>query len=168
HFYIRKTKTDVRDAYLIAQVIRIDSPDETPFLKDDLLQLRHLESLRFSFLDHCSVLKHKVISLLVLIFPEYERVFADYFGLSSTEILLNAPLTEDLLDIDTQKLADLLNQVSKGRYGESRARAKANQLQDSALDSFGITVGLDGFKLQIKLLLEQIKLIEDHLKIIEE
>src|SRR5699024_4931403 len=57
---------------------------------------------------------------------------------------------------------------SKGRYGESRARAKANQLQDSALDSFGITVGLDGFKLQIKLLLEQIKLIEDHLKIIEE
>src|SRR5699024_2113296 len=26
HFYIRKTKTDVSDAYLIAQVIRIDSP----------------------------------------------------------------------------------------------------------------------------------------------
>src|SRR5699024_12351005 len=77
-------------------------------------------------------------------------------------------LPEDLLDIDTQKLADLLNQVSKGRYGESRARAKANQLQDSALDSFGITVGLDGFKLQIKLQLEQIKLIEDHLKIIKE
>src|SRR5699024_7562457 len=56
----------------------------------------------------------------------------------------------------------------KGRYAESRAMAKANQLQDSAVDSFGITVGLDGFKLQFKLLLEQIKLIEDHLKIIEE
>src|SRR5699024_4752452 len=98
----------------------------------------------------------------------YERVFADVFGLSSTEILLNAPLPEALLDIDTQKLADLLNQVSNGRYGESRTRAKANPLQDSGLDSFGITVGLDGFKLQIKLLLEQIKLIEDHLKIIEE
>src|SRR5699024_9181239 len=96
------------------------------------------------------------------------RDFADVFGLSSTEILLNAPLPEDLLDIDTQKLADLLNQVSKGRYGESRARAKANQLQDSALDSFDITVGFDGFKLQITLLIEQIKLIEDHLKIIAE
>src|SRR5699024_3148836 len=141
HFYIRKTKTDVRDAYLIAQVIRIDSPDETPFLEDDLLELRHLESLRLSFVDQCSDLKRKVISLLDQVFPEYERVFADVFGLSSTEILLNAPLPEDLLDIDTQKLADLLSQVSKGRYGESRARAKAHQLQDSAFNSFGITVG---------------------------
>src|SRR5699024_4259559 len=131
HFYIRKTKTEVRDAYLIAQVIRIDSPDETPYIEDDLLELRPLERLRFCFVDQCSDLKRKVISLLDQVFPEYERVFADVFGLSSTEVLLNAPLPEDLLDIDTQKLADLLNQVSKGRYGESRARAKANQLQDS-------------------------------------
>src|SRR5699024_10335826 len=100
--------------------------------------------------------------------PEYERVFADVFGLSSTEELLNSLLLEYLLDIDTQELADLLNQVCNVRCGETRAIAKANQIQDSALDSFGITVGLDGFKLQIKLLLEQIKLIEDHLKIIEE
>src|SRR5699024_7752618 len=100
--------------------------------------------------------------------PEDERVFGDVFVLSSPELLLNAPLPEDLLDIDTQTMADILNQVSKGRYGESRAMAKAYQLQDSALNSFGTTVGLDGFKLQIKLLLEQIKLIEDHLKIIEE
>src|SRR5699024_4629592 len=142
--------------------------DETPFLEDDLLEVRHLESVRFSFVDQCSDLKRKVISLLDQVFPEYERVFADGFGLSSTEILLHAACPEALLDMDTQKLADLLTQVSKGRYGASTARAKANHLPDSALDSFGITVGLDGFKLQIKLLLEQIKLIEDHLKIIEE
>lgn len=167
HFYIRKTKTDVSDAYLIAQVIRIDSPDETPFLEDDLLQLRHLERLRYSFVDQCSDLKRKVISLLDQVFPEYEKIFSDVFGMSSTEVLLHSPLPEDLLNIDTKKLADLLNRVSKGRYGESRALTKANQIQESALDSFGITVGTDVFKLQIKLLLEQIKLIEDHLKTIE-
>ncbi|MGM8366747.1 IS110 family transposase [Virgibacillus sp. W0181] len=167
HFYIRKTKTDVSDAYLIGQVIRIDSPDETPFLEEDLLQLRHLERLRFSFVDQCSDLKRKVISLLDQVFPEYEQIFSDVFGMSSTEVLLHSPLPEDLLNIDTNKLADLLNRVSKGRYGEARALTKANQLQDSALDSFGITVGLDAFKLQIKLLLEQIKLIEDHLKTLE-
>src|SRR5699024_3441217 len=71
------------------------------------------------------------------------------------------------LHIDTKKLADLLNRVSKGRYGEDRAFTKANQIQESASDSFGITVGSDVFKLQIKLLLEQIKLIENHLKTIE-
>src|SRR5699024_10782609 len=107
-FYIRKTKTDVRDAYLIAQVIRIDSPNETPFLQADLLELRHVERLRFSFVNQCSDLKRKIISLLNQVFPEYEKVFSNIFGLSSTEVLLNAPLPEDLLDIDTQKLADLL------------------------------------------------------------
>lgn len=168
YFYIRKTKTDVSDAYLIAQVIRIDSPDETPFLEEDLLQLRHLERLRFSFVDQCSDLKRKVISLLDQVFPEYEQIFSDVFGVSSTEVLLHSPLPEDLLSIDTQKLADLLNQVSKGRFGDSRAFTKASQIQESALDSFGITVGSDVFKLQIKLLLEQIKLIEDHLKTIEQ
>ena len=75
HFYIRKTKTDVSDAYLIAQVIRIDSPDATPFLEADLLRLRHLERLRFSFVDQCSELKNKVISLLDQVFPEYEKIF---------------------------------------------------------------------------------------------
>ena len=168
HFYIRKTKTDVSDAYLIAQVIRIDSPDETPFLEEDLLELKHLERLRFSFVDQCSDLKRKVISLLDQVFPEYEQIFSDVFGLSSTEVLLHSPLPEDLLKIDTRKLADLLNRVSKGRYGENRAFAKANQLQENALDSFGITVGSDVFKLQIKLLLEQIKLIENHLTTIEQ
>lgn len=58
-------------------------------------------------------------------------------------MLLNSPLPEDLLHIDTQKMADLLNKVSKGRYGESRSLTKANQIQESALVSFGITVGSD-------------------------
>src|SRR5690625_1777954 len=72
HFYIRKTKTDVKDAYLIAQVIRIDSPDETPFIEEDLLRLRHLERLRYSFVDQASDMKRKIVSLLDQVFPEYE------------------------------------------------------------------------------------------------
>src|SRR5699024_12541671 len=48
-FYIRKTKTDVRDAYLIVQVIRIDSPDATRYLRDVLLEITPLARLRISF-----------------------------------------------------------------------------------------------------------------------
>lgn len=167
HFYIRKTKNDTKDAYLIAQVIRIDSPDETPFMEEDLLRLRHLERLRYSFVDQSSDLKRKVISLLDQVFPEYEQVFSDVFGKSSTELLLHAPLPEDLLEIETAKLASFLNQVSKGRFGESRAHDKATQLQANALNTFGIDIATDVFKLQIKLLLEQINLIEQHLEQLE-
>lgn len=167
HFYIRKTKTDTKDAYLIAQVIRIDSPKETPFIEEELLRLRHLERLRYSFVDQSSDLKRKVISLLDQVFPEYEQFFSDVFGKSSTELLLHSPLPEDLLEIDVEKLATLLNQVSKGRYGKSRSLNKAHLLHDSALNTFGVDIATDVFKLQIKLLLEQIHLIEQHLKEIE-
>jgi len=164
HFYIRKTKTDVSDAYLIAQVIRIDSPEETPFVEEDLLELRHLERLRYSFVDQCSDLKRKVISLLDQVFPEYEQIFSDVFGKSSTEVLLHSPLPEDLLQLDTEKLAELL---SKGRLGKTKAFNKANQIRESALNTFGISMGTDVFKLQIQLLLEQISLIEKHLEKME-
>src|SRR5690625_7215433 len=80
---------------------------------------------------------------------------------------MHYPLPEDILQIDTNKLAELLNNVSKGRYGDKRALTKANQIRESALNSFGITVGTDVFKIQIKLLLEQINLFEEHLKQIE-
>lgn len=168
NFYLRKTKNDVKDAYLIAQVIRIDSPDETPFIKEDLLKLRHLERLRYSFVDQVSDIKRKVISLLDQVFPEYEQLFSDTFRKSSTEVLMNYTLPEDLLEIDPQELANLLQEASNGRYGESRALKKADQLRESALNTFGITIGTDVFKLQIQLLLEQIQLIEKHLKEIEE
>lgn len=119
NFYLRKTKNDVKDAYLIAQVIRIDSPDETPFIKEDLLKLRHLERLRYSFVDQVSDIKRKVISLLDQVFPEYEQLFSDTFSKSSTEVLMNYTLPEDLLEIDPQELANLLQEASNGRYGES-------------------------------------------------
>lgn len=167
HFYIRKTKNDTKDAYLIAQVIRIDSPKETPFIEEDLLRLRHLERLRYSFVDQSSDLKRKVISLLDQVFPEYEQIFSNVFGKSSTEVLLHSPLPEDLLEIEVDKLASLVNQVSNGRYGKSRSLNKAHLLHDSALNTFGIDIATDVFKLQIKLLLEQIHLIEQHLKEIE-
>ena len=42
------------------------------FIEEDLLQLRHLERLRYSFVDQSSDLKRKIISLLDQVFPEYE------------------------------------------------------------------------------------------------
>lgn len=119
-------------------------------------------------MDQVSDIKRKVISLLDQVFPEYEQLFSDTFSKSSTEVLMNYTLPEDLLEIDPQELANLLQEASNGRYGESRALKKADQLRESALNTFGITIGTDVFKLQIQLLLEQIQLIEKHLKEIEE
>ncbi|MFD2655682.1 IS110 family transposase, partial [Gracilibacillus thailandensis] len=87
NFYIRKTKTDTRDAFLIAQVIRIDAPEATPFIEEYLLQIRQLERLRYSLVDQSSDIKRKIIALLDQVFPEYEELFSEVFGASSSELL---------------------------------------------------------------------------------
>lgn len=168
HFYIRKTKTDIRDAYLIAQVIRMDAPEETPFVEEDLMRLRQLERFRYGLVDQISDIKRKVITVLDQVFPEYDQVFSDIFGKSSKELLLQSPLPEDLLDVDTDILADLLNQVSQQRLGHMRATQKAEQVKQLATDTFGIALGTDVFKLQIQLMIEQIQLLEQQLKTVEE
>src|SRR5690625_4494069 len=81
---------------------------------------------------------------------------------------MNYTLPEEILEVNTKKLVNLLMKASNGRFGESRALNKANQIRESALNTFGITIGTDVFKLQIQLLLEQIQLIEKHLLEIEQ
>jgi transposase len=163
NFYIRKTKTDTVDALLIAQVIRMDRPDPTQLLDEDLLRIKKLERFRYSIVDQSSDIKRKVIACLDQVFPEYESIFSDIFGKSSTTLLLDSPLPEDLLDIHSSQLADILNEASLGRLGEQRSTEKANEIKELALDSFGISFATDVFKLEIQHHLQQLDLLEKQL-----
>jgi len=166
-FYIRKTKTDTVDAVLIAQVIRLDLPDATKLPSEDIFQLKQLERFRYSLVDRTSELKNKVIACLDQVFPEYDKLFSDTFGCSSTQVLLQSPLPEDLLQIDTSKLIELINSASGKRLGEVRSETKAIQLKELAASSFGVSIATDVFKLEIQLMLEQIALLENQLNKVE-
>ncbi|HAB0008820.1 TPA_asm: IS110 family transposase [Listeria monocytogenes] len=166
-FYLRKTKTDKTDAVLIAQVIRMDLPEETAFPQEDILQLKQLERMRYSVVDNTSDLKRKIIALLDQVFPEYEKLFSNVFGKTSTQVLLESPLPEDLLMIDSKQLAELMITASNGRLSSTRAEQKTKELHTYAHDSFGISIASDVFKFQIQLLLEQIQLMEKQIHQIE-
>lgn len=168
NFYIRKTKTDTIDAVLIAQVIRMDLPDPAHLPSEDIVRLKQLSRFRYSIVDQTSDLKRKVIASLDQVFPEYEKLFSDMFGKSSTQLLLQSPLPEDILEIDSKKLIELLNRSSNGRLTIEKSAAKVQQLKELAKDSFGIRVATDTYKLQIQLLLQQILVLEEQLKTVEE
>lgn len=159
-FYIRKTKTDAIDAVLIAQVIRMDLPEKTSLPTEDIFRLKQLERFRYSLVDSSSDLKRKIITCLDQVFPEYEKIFSDIFGSSSTEILLNSPLPEDILQLDTELLIETIHLVSKKRFGIERSEKKVMKLKELASNSFGISIAADVFKLEIQIMLEQIRLIE--------
>lgn len=107
-FYIRKTKTDTVDAVLIAQIIMLDMSEKTTLPTEDTFRLKQLERFRYSLVDSTSNLKRKIIACLDQVFPEYDKIFSNIFGNSSKQVLLHAPLLEDILQLDTRLLSETI------------------------------------------------------------
>ena len=134
NFYIRQTKTDQVDSFLVAEVIRFGRFSQTLLAEPNLIALRQLCRYRFSLVDQISDVKRKVICLLDQVFPEYESLFSDLFGTSSRQMLADFSSPEEFLAVDTEKLASLLRQASHGRFG----MCQAQRIQDAARHSFGV------------------------------
>lgn len=156
NMYIRQSKNDSIDAFIIAEVIRFGRFTTTSLAEEDMLALRNLSRFRLFQVDTVADLKRKTISLLDQVFPEYARLFSDTFGKSSLELLSSSCTPEEILAMDTEKLISILNSASKGRLGSD----KANEIKSVANESFGIKLALDSFSFEIKQLIEQIKFIE--------
>ena len=145
--YIRQTKNDSKDSFVIAQIMRF----------------RQLSRYRLFLVDDCSDWKRKVICLLDQVFPEYSKLFSDTFGATSKELLLKYPTPEEMLSVSTTKLSNFISKCSHGRHG----RMKAEEIQTAAQNSFGIKFAANAFSFQIKQMIEQIKFIEAQLEELE-
>jgi transposase len=157
--YIRQQKNDSRDSFIVAEVIRFGRFCETTVAPADLYALRELCRHRFYVVDSVSDIKRKVIALLDQVFPEYESLFTDTFGKTSLELLSEYTTPEEILNVDTDKLAETINTASHGRFGFK----KASEIQDAARNSFGILLAVDSIALLIRQYIEQIKFVEQQI-----
>lgn len=163
NLYIRRSKTDKKDSFIIADIARINRMPQTRLADENILKLQTLSRLRFELIDQITALKARVIGVMDRIFPEYESIFSNVFIKTSRELLKNASSPEEILEFDLSELTQSLNKSSKGRFDE----VKAKEIRSKAANSFGITLGLDAFTLEIKLLLAQIEFIEAQIETID-
>ncbi|WP_338938365.1 IS110 family transposase [Fusobacterium nucleatum] len=161
--YIRKTKNDSKDSYIIAQIMRFDEFSSSSISDENIFAIRQLSRYRSSLVDECSNWKRKVITILDQVFPEYSDLFSDTFGVTSKEVLSKYPLPENMLEVSTKELTSLLNKASKGRFGIG----KAQEIKEYATKSFGISFAKETFSFQIKQIINQISFIESQLKELE-
>lgn len=139
--YIRQTKNDSKDSFIIAQVMRFGQYSATTLSEENIVAMRQLSRYRLALVDSCGDCKRRVIALLDQVFPEYDKLFSDTFGSTSKELLLKYPTPEDMLSISTRKLTTLLTKASHGRFGES----KAKEIRTVAADSFGVGFAKNAF-----------------------
>ena len=161
--YIRKTKNDSKDSYIIAQIMRFGEFSSSSISDENIFAIRQLSRYRSSLVDECSNWKRKVITILDQVFPEYSDLFSDTFGVTSKELLSKYPLPENMLEVSTKELTSLLNKASKGRFGIG----KAQEIKEYATKSFGIYFAKETFSFQIKQIINQISFIESQLKELE-
>lgn len=157
---IRKTKTDRKDAVLIADVLRFGRYTETVLPEENLLQLRELSRCRVGQVELVGNLKRKILGILDRIFPEFASCFSTVFGKAPTELLQEYADPEELANCDVEQLVKILEKQSRGRHSETKAR----ELKEKAAKSVGVRMALDALKFELKLLLQQMDFIKTQIK----
>lgn len=164
NLYIRKAKTDQKDSFILADLLRLGRAGSTQLASETILQLQSLSRLRFEFVRQIGGLKNKVLAILDRIFPEYPECFSNVFIKTSRELLKEFSSPEDLADVDLMELTAFLQEHSRGRLGIERAE----RIQKLAKGTFGVSIAMDAFTLELRLLLQQIEFIEEQITEIEE
>lgn len=160
---IRRTKTDSRDSWVIAELLRTNAAHASYVPEQWVQQVRELARFRFGLVDQVGDLKRQLIAVLDRVFPEFEKLFSDPFIRSARELLKTAPLPEEILKFDLSELSALLAGASRGKFKD----AKASEVKKAAGCSVGARFCQDTARLKIRCLLEHIEFIEDQIADIE-
>lgn len=161
--YIRQSKTDARDSFIIAEVIRFGKYSESNVPQEKLFALRELTRNRYFMVDSVSDLKRKTTALIDQVFPEYEKLFSNNFGVSSMALLLKYPTPEKLKNVSLQSLAKLLSKASNGYFG----LGKAKEVKETAKSTFGVIDNCGIYATLISTYIKQILFIQEQVKEID-
>ena len=131
-----KPKSDVRDAYVIAERLRFGRLP-SPFLPNELYQpLQRLTRFRCHLMDQITREKNYFLSFLFLKFSEYQNLdpFSNTFGAASQAVLTDYLTVDEIVATPVEELVGLL--VREGRNHFSSPEAIAAAVKMAARDSY--------------------------------
>jgi transposase len=128
---LRKTKTDKKDAFVIAQFLVTNGNTLVQRAAPSLISdLRDLSRQRESLVDEMTSLKIEIKQLLNITFPELEHM-AGIFTKSILKLLQRYPSAFTLRDADVGELSQMLIADSYGRKREAFAAELIKAAQSS-------------------------------------
>ena len=141
-FYIQPTKTDPKDAFVIASILRYGKVKPTILPPENIQRLKRIVRYRRFLTDEMAQVKNKIRCMLDEVFPEYQSApfFSNLFGQTSRALLKMAPIPAKILALPIESWAEYLFSHSKGRLGWERAWEKANLIYQAARSSVGSKV----------------------------
>ena len=159
------TKSDKKDALTIARLVR-DGRFFDPYLPQDVYaELRVLTNARVSVLKRNSALKNTITAILDEYFPEIRNVFKyPLKGKASRQILKTCPFPAFILRMGEENVLKEIKKAVKKTVGIKKVR----QLIQTAQNSIGVDYGLEGARMRLKWLLDELEQIEKQLLEVEQ
>lgn len=158
---MRRTKTDLVDAYLIADFLRVEHPEEVASSPGGLSDLRRLTRLRSELVKHRTALKNRMAAAVDVLFPELPPLLGGLWSASCRKVLELWPNPFELALVPEHDLADVLRISSRGRRGLSDART----VQSVARCSIGRCDPCAAF--EIRSILRSVSSLDEEIKRLE-
>ena len=161
--YIRQTKNDSRDSFLIAEVIRFGQFTTTSLADENLLAMRQLCRYRDSVITDRAQIKLRINTILEQIFPEYERLFSDLWGSTSIGILETYITPDKIANAPIDELFSIIKDKSHNRF----TMDKALSIKETATNTFGIKIAQNAFSFQLNQLFERLNMLNQQIDILD-
>ena len=149
--YIRQTKNDSIDSFLIAEVIRFGQFTTTSMADENILAMRQLCRYRDSVISSRTEIKLRISTIMEQIFPEYEKQFSSLWLSTSMGILEKYLTPENIENAPIDELFEIIKDKSHNKL----TMKKAISIREAASDTFGIKIAQDAFSFQLKQLIDR-------------
>ena len=158
--YIRQTKNDSIDSFLIAEVIRFGQFGTTSMADENILAMRQLCRYRDSVISSRTEIKLRIGTIMEQIFPEYEKQFSSLWVSTSMGILEKYLTPENIENTPIDELFEIIKDKSHNRL----TKAKAISIKEAAADTFGIKIAQDAFSFQLKQLIDRMNFLDKQIE----
>jgi transposase len=146
-------KTDQKDPRVIADVIGLGHALTLVVPQGPAAQLRRLTQARERSIKKRTAALNQLQQLIFIIFPEFIDIMNDISTKTAFYLLKNYPSPEQLSVLGQRALAMAMKDVSRGRIGDTRAKA----LIKAAHHSVGVRHGQQALLLEIEHLVSEIE-----------
>ena len=161
--YIRQTKNDSIDSFLIAKVIRFGQFGTTSMADENILAMRQLCRYRESVNSSRTEINLRIGTIMEQIFPEYEKQFSSLWVSTSMGILEKYLTPENIENAPIDELFEIIKDKSHNRL----TRAKAISIKEAAADTFGIKIAQDAFSFQLKQLIDRMNFLDKQIEALD-
>jgi len=157
----KKAKTDDIDALVIASLLRTGEYMNSIVPEEKIQVLREYTNLRYEFLKTKKDYQRKVISLLGVVFPEYERTaLRNPFGVASLQILKEFPTAKDLALAKPKQIEKIVRSIQGNNFDVKEIQT----LLDWAKNSIYSGRAQEARGISLKMLLEQVQNLEHNIQ----